>query len=557
MPKSKKSNKISFTKTRFHRTGIFATMIIFGAIGVIALLRSYAANGRIKVNAPVVAIAAAGANNKYWVTTSDGGVFALPTGTGQTAAPYYGSMGGKHLNQPITSMAPRPQHDGYWLLGGDGGVFAFGGAAAYNTHPTLTSTSKFYRTIVPTGTGKGYWIIGALGEIVPEGDATSTNNLASSGYRSILTDYKKYNTNPLSALPGLPTGGIVSAARTTTGRGMYLLSDTGHVYAYGDAVYRGWASAMVSGDQAVSIESYGAGSSGGYLIVTAKGYVIKYSSAPSYGDVHTVKLAGPIVGLAYTPGNKGYWLAGQDGGIFALGDAVFQQALSAPVPTPTPTPPASKPPKTTPPATTTTTKTTTTTTTSTGSNIVPTSSACAGDLKNDIKQLQTCLNSLAGKKILAVDGVVGPATRQACSTYLKGFCPYPVSTTKVLGGTGDATQDCNNAVAAYNSLLGAFNLESAANTALYQAALGRKVPTSPYFETINKQIDAFINQLSWMRADGVVINGSLTAYKCASNLDIPEFLDSASDAQYSRDFIQKQESAWDKSINECRVGRPC
>ncbi|HXQ61905.1 MAG TPA: hypothetical protein VN796_06180, partial [Acidimicrobiales bacterium] len=34
-----------------------------------------------------------------------------------------------------------------------------------------------------------------------------------------------------------------------------------------------------------------------------------------------------IVGIAPTPDDGGYWLAGRDGGVFALGDAAFDGSL--------------------------------------------------------------------------------------------------------------------------------------------------------------------------------------------------------------------------------------
>ncbi len=439
MPKSKKSKKLSFAKTRFNRTGLFATILIFGAIGAYMLVRSFAATGRITVNAPVVAIAQAGANNKYWVATSDGGVFALPQGSGQSAAPFYGSMGGKKLAQPITSMAARPQGDGYWLLGGDGGVFAFGGAKYFGGQST--TTSKFYRAIVPTPTGNGYYIIGALGQMTPYGDAvTSYWNIITSGYKSILTDYKKYNSEPLSALPGLALNSNDIVAAATTGHGMFLVSTNGSVYAYGDAVNRGGAAATASG-----IVARGAGSSGGYTITTTKGAIYAYNMG-NYGHI-TTTLAGPIKGIASTPGAKGYWLAGQDGGIFAYGDAVFQQALQAPVPAPTPAP-APKP-AATPAAAPAPTSSTTAGGTSSGStarSVVPSAagtgssaSACSGDLKVDIKQLQRCINSLGAQPPLAVDGDPGPLTRQACTSKLGGYCPYPIIPPPSGGGSGTTT----------------------------------------------------------------------------------------------------------------------
>ena len=32
----------------------------------------------------------------------------------------------------------------------------------------------------------------------------------------------------------------------------------------------------------------------------------------------------PIVGLAATPDNKGYWMVAADGGVFTFGDAMFE-----------------------------------------------------------------------------------------------------------------------------------------------------------------------------------------------------------------------------------------
>jgi hypothetical protein len=43
-------------------------------------------------------------------------------------AKYFGSTGGRRLNRPIVGMAARPQDDGYWMTASDGGIFAFGHA---------------------------------------------------------------------------------------------------------------------------------------------------------------------------------------------------------------------------------------------------------------------------------------------------------------------------------------------------------------------------------------------------------------------------------------------
>ena len=78
--------------------------------------------GGIRLDAPVVAIAAAPATGGYWEVASDGGIFAFG------GARFYGSMGGRHLNRPIVGMAATPDGKGYWLVASDGGIFAFGDA---------------------------------------------------------------------------------------------------------------------------------------------------------------------------------------------------------------------------------------------------------------------------------------------------------------------------------------------------------------------------------------------------------------------------------------------
>lgn len=283
------------------------------------LWRSFAATGRIKVNAPTVSIMSAGANDSYWMATSDGGIFSMGS------AKFYGSAAGKSLTQPIASARPRPQHDGYWLLGGDGGVFAYG-SAAYHGRPPTSGITGFYRAIVPTATGNGYWVISQIGNIFPFGDAVTSSSSASSGYHSINTDIANFN-KAYGGLAGVSAGGIVSAASTGTGHGLILVSDNGSVYAYGDAVYRGNAGInYAAGGRAADIMANGSGSSGGYVIVGIAGKVFAFN-APLYGDARGISLSAPITGIAYTPSAKGYWLAGQDGGVFTYGDAVFQQAL--------------------------------------------------------------------------------------------------------------------------------------------------------------------------------------------------------------------------------------
>ena len=59
----------------------------------------FGSTGAIKLNQPIVGMAATPDGQGYWMVASDGGIFAFGN------AAFYGSMGGKPLNQPIVGMA--------------------------------------------------------------------------------------------------------------------------------------------------------------------------------------------------------------------------------------------------------------------------------------------------------------------------------------------------------------------------------------------------------------------------------------------------------------------
>ena len=78
--------------------------------------------GALRLQGPIVAMAATPDGRGYWLAALDGGVFAFGD------AGFFGSMGATHLNQPIVGMASTPDGKGYWLVAADGGIFAFGDA---------------------------------------------------------------------------------------------------------------------------------------------------------------------------------------------------------------------------------------------------------------------------------------------------------------------------------------------------------------------------------------------------------------------------------------------
>ncbi len=324
MAKKSKNRTSLLSKLTRNRTLAVVFAVLFAGAGSVYLWRTHAATGRITVNSPAVAIADAGGNGKYWIATSDGGVFAMGNAT------YYGSMAGKSLVQPLTSMAARPQHDGYWLLGGDGGVFGFG-SAAYHNKPNSSSTAEFYRAIISTPDGGGYWVISNYGNIMKFGDANIYSGVAASGHNSIDADIAKYNEPTYGTLNGRPGCGIVAADRSTSGNGLILVGCDGSVYVYGDMPYRGGANTnnLIDFNGGYRARAVAVDNNNGYIIVANYGAVYAFGTAYR-GGATGITLQGKIISTDFTPDKGGYWLLGQDGGIFAFGNAIFNGALAAP-----------------------------------------------------------------------------------------------------------------------------------------------------------------------------------------------------------------------------------
>ena len=88
--------------------------------------------GAVKLNKPMVGMAADPATGGYWTVASDGGVFAFD-------APFFGSMGGGQAQpSPWSPWRPPPTAAATGSFASDGGVFAFGDAGFYGSLGKLT-----------------------------------------------------------------------------------------------------------------------------------------------------------------------------------------------------------------------------------------------------------------------------------------------------------------------------------------------------------------------------------------------------------------------------------
>ena len=67
----------------------------------------------------------------------------------------------------------------------------------------------------------------------------------------------------------------------------------------------------------------------GYWLVASDGGIFTFGNAGFFGSTGAIRLNQPIVGMAPTPDGQGYWLVASDGGIFSLGDAIFYGSTGA------------------------------------------------------------------------------------------------------------------------------------------------------------------------------------------------------------------------------------
>jgi SpoIID/LytB domain protein len=230
--------------------------------------RFFGSTGGIKLNSPILGMAATPAGAGYWLVAADGGIFSFGD------AAFYGSTGNIKLNKPVVGMASTGRGEGYWLVASDGGIFAFGDARFYGSTGNI-KLSKPVVGMAQTPSGKGYWLVASDGGIFAFGDAQFYGS----------------------------TGGIrlnkpvVGMAPTPTGMGYWLLAADGGLFSFGDAGFHGSLPGSGVASPAVAMRPTRTG--GGYLVVTATGAVVQYGDAPVLGGIPDVApgYKGGVVGL--------------------------------------------------------------------------------------------------------------------------------------------------------------------------------------------------------------------------------------------------------------------
>jgi hypothetical protein len=182
--------------------------------------------------------------------------------------------------------------------------------------PTAGTVPTTTTTLPPTHSGtenggwghtglKGYWLTTNTGGIFAFGDAPSLGSAA-----------------------GLTLGRpIVGMTSTSDRQGYWMVASDGAIFAFGDAGFYGSTGALPLNKSIVGMAATPDG--GGYWLVASDGGIFAFGDATFYGSTGALALNKPIVGMAATPDGGGYWLVASDGGIFAFGDATFSGSTGA------------------------------------------------------------------------------------------------------------------------------------------------------------------------------------------------------------------------------------
>ena len=126
--------------------------------------------------------------------------------------------------------------------------------------------------------------------------------------------------------PSVPRGdrGYVDLDITPDDDGVWLTRSDGFVEARGSAGQFG--NATLQPEQR-TVALVGSPSGRGYWLVTGRGAIHAFGDAEPYSGIDHLELAGAVVDAQLDADGSGLYLLSEDGGVFAIGDAVFRGSL--------------------------------------------------------------------------------------------------------------------------------------------------------------------------------------------------------------------------------------
>jgi hypothetical protein len=216
-----------------------------------------------------------------------------------------GAVGGRPGASDSTPGSPTTHSVGYWVAGSDvASADAFGDAVQPTPGAVIVPSAPVVG-ITADPAGFGYWTVSADGNVYPFGEATSHG----------------------TAVAVHPVAPIVAIVSTRSGQGYWLAGRDGGIFTFGDAPFYG-SGIDEDPSPVVGLAPTGFHTDPGYLIAHSDGSVFLHvAGSSSRLNPPILGLVAPIVGIASTPSEMGYYLAAADGGVFTFGDAHFGGSL--------------------------------------------------------------------------------------------------------------------------------------------------------------------------------------------------------------------------------------
>ncbi len=189
-----------------------------------------------------------------------------------------------------------------WAVGSTGTP---GGEQSYNPVPVVEAWNGSAWSIEPSPNAVGLGLLSSVACV--RGDACWS---VGSAVVSLGADQASFN--PLVEQMLLPPDGA---------QGFVAASSDGGVYNFGAFPFLGSMGGTHLARPVVGIAA--TPDDGGYWEVAADGGIFSFGDADYFGSMGGHALNAPVVGMARTPDGQGYWEVAADGGIFSFGDADF------------------------------------------------------------------------------------------------------------------------------------------------------------------------------------------------------------------------------------------
>ena len=227
------------------------------------------------------------------------------------------------------TVTPEAAKAGFFAVDSKGFTTNIGSTTGNFTRLKIKSSAYFGS--VPTPSGNGAWLLANAGRIVALGDATVTSAPLTEPAVQIVSSYNRLGyyvigkTGQISASVDAPVIAstnsslkIIGAVPTSSGKGMWLVGNSGKINVIGDAT-----PGSLAKDHYVRVVARATGD--GFWAITKAGKVVSFGDAPAISS-----LALNVKDTALAANGDGFYALHNSGAISAFGEVAALTVTSVP-----------------------------------------------------------------------------------------------------------------------------------------------------------------------------------------------------------------------------------